>query len=849
MYMARRILLACLAFFWFQFIFSQSMSDDQVVRYVMEQQEKGKDQQYIVSQLLQKGVTVDQLRRIRKKYEAEQKQPGALDLTGTTQPKSGTSRLRTNKEKTRDERQKQNGYMVRSRREIKDGEDKTLKGQQLNEEIGFMDIDSLIYYRNYFKEDDRQVFGRNIFNNEMLTFEPSMNMPTPANYRLGAGDAVIIDVWGASQTTFEGTVSPDGTVTIEGVGPLALAGMTVKEANDYVKKQLGRFYANSNITLTVGETRSIQVQVMGEVMVPGTYTLSALSSAFNALYAAGGISEIGTLRDIKVFRQGRVVSTIDVYDYILNGNTKGDIRLADNDVIVVGPYECLVNIRGKVKRPMFYEMKENESVSRILDYAGGFAGDAYTDNVRLIRKSGREYSVYTVDEFEMNGFLLKDGDSLYVDSVIPRFSNMAEIRGAVFHPGQYQMDGSIKTVRQLIKAADGLREDAFLKRAVMHRQKEDLTMEALSVDVEGIMDGTVADIPLRKNDILFIPSSLDMKGERTLTIDGEVNFPGIYQYADNTTIEDLVLQAGGFTEAASMAKVDVFRRIKNPDAVTDDEKLSETYSFSLRDGLVMGDGQDFHLQPYDEVFVRKSPAYSEQRNVKVSGAVNFSGSYAMDNKDYRLSDLVKAAGGLSSLAYAKGARLQRLLTEEEKKQRESAMKASQIQVYEESLRSEKEFNMAQADSILNLKLDLGDTYPVAINLEKAMKNPGSLDDVRLREGDELVVPQFSNTVKISGEVMYPISINYEKGKPLSYYIKRAGGYADRAHKSRVYTIYMNGSVEQLGRRSSKSIQPGCEIVVPTKPQRNKMTPQEMMTIGTSTASIATMIATLVNILK
>lgn len=849
MYMARRILLACLAFFWFQFIFSQSMSDDQVVRYVMEQQEKGKDQQYIVSQLLQKGVTVDQLRRIRKKYEAEQKQPGALDLTGTTQPKSGTSRLRTNKEKTRDERQKQNGYMVRSRREIKDGEDKTLKGQQLNEEIGFMDIDSLIYYRNYFKEDDRQVFGRNIFNNEMLTFEPSMNIPTPANYRLGAGDAVIIDVWGASQTTFEGTVSPDGTVTIEGVGPLALAGMTVKEANEYVKKQLGRFYANSNITLTVGETRSIQVQVMGEVMVPGTYTFSALSSAFNALYAAGGISEIGTLRDIKVFRQGRVVSTIDVYDYILNGNTKGDIRLADNDVIVVGPYECLVNIRGKVKRPMFYEMKENESVSRILDYAGGFAGDAYTDNVRLIRKSGREYSVYTVDEFEMNGFLLKDGDSLYVDSVIPRFSNMAEIRGAVFHPGQYQMDGSIKTVRQLIKAADGLREDAFLKRAVMHRQKEDLTMEALSVDVEGIMDGTVADIPLRKNDILFIPSSLDMKGERTLTIDGEVNFPGIYQYADNTTIEDLVLQAGGFTEAASMAKVDVFRRIKNPDAVTDDEKLSETYSFSLRDGLVMGDGQDFHLQPYDEVFVRKSPAYSEQRNVKVSGAVNFSGSYAMDNKDYRLSDLVKAAGGLSSLAYAKGARLQRLLTEEEKKQRESAMKASQIQVYEESLRSEKEFNMAQADSILNLKLDLGDTYPVAINLEKAMKNPGSLDDVRLREGDELVVPQFSNTVKISGEVMYPISINYEKGKPLSYYIKRAGGYADRAHKSRVYTIYMNGSVEQLGRRSSKSIQPGCEIVVPTKPQRNKMTPQEMMTIGTSTASIATMIATLVNILK
>ena len=841
--------MACLACFCFQFIFSQSMSDDQVVKYVMEQQEKGKDQQYIVSQLLQRGVTVEQLRRIRKKYEAEQQQPGALDLTGSTQDKSGKSRLRTEKEKRLDERQKKSGNMIRSRREMLESGEKTVRQEQLDEEIGFMDIDSLIYYQKYFEEDETQVFGRNIFYNEMLTFEPSLNIPTPASYRLGAGDAVIIDVWGASQVTYEKTVSPDGTVTLEDIGPLSLAGMTVAEANEYVKKQLARFYSGSNVTLTVGEVRSVQVQVMGEVMVPGTYTLSALSTAFNALYAAGGINNIGTLRDIKVYRGGRILSTIDVYDYILNGNTKGNVRLEDNDVIVVGPYDCLVNIRGKVKRPMFYEMKESESVASILDYAGGFAGDAYTNNIRLVRKSGREYSVYTVGEFDMNGFLLKDGDSLYVDSVIPRFSNVAEVRGAVFHPGQYQMDGSIKTVRQLIKAADGLREDAFLKRAVMHRQKEDLTMEALSVDIEGIMAGTTPDIPLRNNDILFIPSAVEMKGEQTLTIEGEVNFPGIYQYAENTTIEDLVLQAGGLTEAASMARVDVFRRIKNPDAVQDDEKLAETFSFSLRDGLALGDGQDFHLQPYDEVFVRKSPAYSEQRNVKISGAVNFEGEYAMDNKDYRLSDLVEAAGGLSSLAYAKGARLQRTLTDEEKQQRETSMKNSQIQLYEESLRSERAYDMAKADSILNMRLDLGDTYPVAINLERAMQNPGGDDDVRLREGDELVVPQFSNTVKISGEVMYPISLNYEKGKSLKYYIKRAGGFADRAHKSHVYAIYMNGSVQQLGRRASKDIQPGCEIVVPTKPQGDKMSPQEMMTIGTSTASIATMIATLVNILK
>ena len=851
--MAKRFLLACLACLCFQFMSAQSMSDDQVVKYVMEQQEKGKDQQTIVSQLLQKGVTVDQLRRIREKYEAEGKQPGALDLTGKSQAKGSSSRMRgrTERERTQDERQKRSNYMVRSRREMLESEDKGVRSRQLNEEIGFMDIDSLIYYQNYFKEDEgRQVFGRNIFYNEMLTFEPSLNIPTPADYRLGAGDGVIIDVWGASQTTFEETISPDGTVTLEEIGPVRLAGMTVAEANDYVKEYLGRFFSGSSITLTIGEVRSVQVQVMGEVEMPGSYTLSALSTAFNALYAAGGINDIGTLRDIKVYRGGRVISTIDVYDYILNGNTKGDVRLEDNDVIVVGPYDCLVNIQGKVKRPMYYEMKKSESVASILDYAGGFAGDAYTNNIRVIRKSGREYSVHTVGEFEMNGFLLKDGDSLYVDSVIPRFSNMAEVRGAVFHPGQYQMDGSIKTVRQLIQAADGLREDAFVKRAVMHRQQEDLTMAALSVDIEGIMAGTSPDIPLRKNDVLYIPSALDMKGERTLTINGEVNYPGIYEYADSTAIEDLILQAGGLTEAASMARVDVFRRIKNPDAVTDDEKMAETYTFSLRDGFVMGEGGDFHLQPYDEVFVRRSPAYSEQQNVKISGAVNFEGEYAMDTKDYRLSDLVKAAGGLSSLGYAKGARLQRPLNDEEKKQRETSMRNSQIQLYEESLRSDKEYDLAKADSILNLRLDLGESYLVAINLEKALENPGGVDDIRLREGDELVVPQFINTVKISGEVMFPTSMSYEKGKSLKYYIKRAGGFADRAHKSHVYAIYMNGSVKELGRRTGKGdIQPGCEIMVPSKPQRNKMTPQEIMTIGTSTASLATVIATLVNILK
>lgn len=833
-----------------QLAYSQTMTDEQVIRYVTEQREKGKDQNTIVSQLLRKGCTVEQIRRIRKKYQAQQEQLGAVDITGENSGKT-KSRLRTDKQKAEEKNRQQNNYMVRSQirgRNGMGGMTQNERMQGMNDEIEFMDIDSLIYYRNMF-QDENEVFGRNIFNNEMLTFEPNMNMPTPANYILGAGDNVIIDVWGASQTTFEEVISPDGTVTIEGVGPVKLAGKTVKEANAHIKGVLGQFYSSSQVSLTVAETRSIQVQVMGEVVAPGTYTLSSLSSAFNAMYAAGGINELGTLRDIRVYRKGKLISTIDVYDYILNGNSSGDIRLQDDDVIVVGTYDCLVNIRGKVKRPMFYEMKKNESVATIINYAGGFTGDAYRKNIRLIRKTGYEYSIHTIEEFDMSGFTLNDGDSIYVDSIIPRFSNMVEIRGAVFHPGMFQMNGSINTVRELVNAAEGLREDAFVARAVMHRRKPDLTLEVLPVDLQGLMNGTVADIPLRKDDVLFIPSKLDMQGVQTVKIGGEVNYPGTYLYADNTSLEDIVLQAGGLTDAASMVKVDIYRRIVDVKAKEEASSLIETFSFGLKDGFVVDGDPGFILKPFDEVVVRKSPTYTEQQNVSVEGAVNFTGEYAMSSKNFHLSDLVKAAGGLSAVAYSKGARLERRMTEEERLQRENTLRTSQIALYEESMNSEKNFDFNRADTLLNMKLDLGNTYPVAINLDKAMENPGGVDDITLREGDKLVVPQYTNTVKVSGDVMYPISMNYKEGESLNYYIKRAGGYGDRARKSRVYAVYMNGSVELISHHSSKAIQPGCEIVVPSKQNKSKMSTAEVMSIGTSATSVATMIITVANILK
>ncbi|MBR1666583.1 MAG: SLBB domain-containing protein [Bacteroidaceae bacterium] len=829
---------------------AQSMTDDQIISYILQEKEKGTDKQIIVRNLTQRGVTIEQLRRVQKKVEAEQKNLGAKDLTGRNQQRQGTNRLRTQREQTQDERQKRQNYMIRSQREEQEWRYMTREQRQqiIEEESNYFDLDSLDYYSSLIPKD-QQVWGRNIFNQPNLSFEPNMNMATPANYHLGAGDVVIIDIWGASQESFESTISPDGTVTIEGVGPIKLGGLSVSEATSRLKAKLGQYYTDCSVSLSVGETRTIQVQVLGEVVMPGSYSISSLATAFNALYLAGGISDVGTLRDIKVYRSGKLLARIDVYDYLMNGTLAGNVRLQDNDVIIVGTYDCLVEVRGKVKRPMFYEMKPNESVQRVLAFAGGFTGDAYTKNVRLVRKAGQEYSIHTIEEFEMNGFTLADGDSLYVDSVIPRFSNMVEIRGAVMHPGMFQMNGKVQSVRELLLAAEGLREDAFTERAVMHREKEDLTLEMISVDIKGIMDGTVADVPLKKNDVLFIPSKTDLTGEQTLRINGEVNYPGTYQYAENTTIQDLILLAGGLTRAASTAKIDVFRRYYQPGAKSASKEIAQVYSFNLDHGFLVEDTL-FALLPFDEVQVRKSPIYAEQQNVRITGSVNFEGEYAMTSKEFRLSDLVKMAGGLSELAYSKGARLIRQMTAEEREQQETSLRTSQIALYEQALESDKNYDRHLADSLLDLKMNIGYNYPVAINLEEALAHPGEPADVLLRANDQLIVPQFSNTVKISGEVMYPISVNYKEGKGLSYYIKNAGGYGNKAHKSKTYAIYMNGATSKLGRRAGKNeIQPGCEIVVPTKPKKEGMSTAEISVLGTSAASLTTMVVALINLLK
>lgn len=840
--MTKKIFLLFALLLSFQWVAAQSISDDEVINIVMAEKEKGRDEKTIAQKLLKQGVTPAQLRRIKAKYEQEQSGMGALDVTTI------------NRNRNRDNVGGKNGTVKTRKGEnfmLKDSRvnyDNLQKRELLQEEMGFLDIDSVVYYNNLLK-DKEEVYGRNLFNNELLTFEPALNIPTPSDYVLGAGDQVIIDIWGDSQESIDGEISPDGFVVIEGVGPVKLSGMTVAVANDYVKEKLGEYYNGSSISLSVGTTRSVKVEIVGDVVAPGSYTLSAFSTLFNALYTAGGINDMGTLRDIKVFRNGKQVANIDVYDYIINGNNKGNIRLMDNDLVVVGPYDAIVSIAGKVKRPMKYEMRSDETLSKLLSYSGNFSGDAFTRNVRVIRKSGREYSVHTVDRDAFSSFNLVDGDSVFVDSIIPRFSNMVEIKGAVFHPGMYETGGNINTVFDLIDAADGLREDAFTSRAVMHRRKADRRLEVLSVDIDGIMNGTAPDVELRKEDVLFIPSINDMRGEETVRIHGEVNYPGIYEYAENMTVEDFVLQAGGLTNYASVVKVDVFRRIYDAKATVEQDTITENFSFSLKDGFVVDGEPGFVLEPFDEVHVRKSPVNSVTKNVTVEGAVNFAGDYAMYSRNYRLSDLIKAAGGLSEFAFPEGARLYRKMTDEERSQRESVMKLSQIQLYEESMNSESEYDITLADSLMNLKLELGDVYAVAINLETAIKEPGGPEDIILRESDILTVPQYTSTIKVSGEVRYPITLNYKKGEKLSYYIKRAGGYTDRAKKSGVYAIYMNGGVNEVSKRSSSDIKPGCEIVVPSKSAAKKMSTAEIVAIGSSTASIATMIVTMVNLLK
>lgn len=811
------------------------MSDDQVLKYIIKEHDSGTSQAQIVSKLVAKGVNINQIRRIRKKYEKEiqGKQLGAVadnavDNAGQMmRQNNGNERnfsrldyedpdnVRDGKKYSDDEKEYDDDDYDFTKKDKKSLSEKTSE----NKEMLF---------------NGNKVFGRDIFNNTSLTFEPAMNLATPQSYVIGPGDNIKLDIYGASQKSDVYVVSPDGDITVEGYGPIHVSGMSVSKAQSHIRSTLGSRYSSSSIKIGLGQTRTIIVNIMGEVQAPGTYTLSAFASVFHALYMAGGISELGTLRNIKVFRRGSLVTIVDVYDYILNGKLTGNVRLQDNDVIVVGTYDAMVSIKGKVKRPMYYEMKKTESIASLLNYAGGFGHDAYKKAVRVIRNNDSKRKVFNVGEFDFSAFKIHDGDDVSVDSIIDRYENMVEVKGAVFRPGMYQLGGEITTVKNLLEQCDGVMEDAITTRGVMHRMNPDRTLSVLSVDIGGILAGTSPDVPLQNEDVLFVPSKTDQQTERTITIHGEVMYPGEYRYADNETLEDFVLQAGGLKESASTVKVDVSRRIIDSKAIESNGITAENFSFSLKEGFVIDGEPGFILKPYDEVYVRKSPGYQTQQNVYIEGEVNFPGTYAMSKRESRLSDLVKAAGGVNALAYVKGARLERRITPEERIRMKQVVEVVEHQTTD--------------DDSLDLKnLDFGDIYYVGIQLDKALEAPGSDYDLVMREGDRIIVPEYNNTVTISGNVLYPNTVAYKKGKKASYYINQAGGFGNRARKNSTYIVHMNGTVNQVGEGEKPT--PGCQIIVPSKQKMDPAKVSMWLGIGSTTAAIATALATVANLIK
>ncbi|MDC2223378.1 SLBB domain-containing protein, partial [Bacteroides thetaiotaomicron] len=699
------------------------MSDDAVSKYVLEARRSGKSDRQIGQELMARGVSASQVKRLKQKYEDSQ----GGGTTVADQSVSG------------------------QRRERYRNSSDTLTAGSLDA------VNAQVSDPTEGAANPREVFGRNVFRSRTLTFEPNENQATPEDYRLGPGDEIIVDIWGENERSLRQEITPEGNIMIEQVGPVYLSGLTIKEADGKLRGLFGQLYAGvsgknptSEIRITLGRLRTIQINVMGEVATPGTYRLSSFSTVFHALYRAGGVSRIGGLRDIRVMRGGHEVASIDLYSYLLEGRREGDIRLEEGDAVVVSPYELLVEISGNVKRPMWYELKRGETLEHLIEYAGGFTGDAYRDELRIVRETGREYQLYNIREGNFGSWTMEDGDAVTVGSVLDRFANRVEVRGKVFREGMYELGDEMHTVRSLVERAGGLKEDAFTARAQLFREREDLTPELVAIDLGDILRGRSSDVELRRNDVLFIPGIHELQDRGPLTISGEVARPGVYPWAERTTIEDLVLQGGGLRDGASTVKVEVSRRLKDPKSLTATGDLSRVFTFSLKDGLVMGGDEGFYLEPYDIVDVRRSPGYMEQRRVSVDGEALFPGDYTQEKKNERLSDLVRRAGGVTDDAYVRGARLVRRMNDDERAIRETTWDMARL-------------NREENDSLPAERMMVRDRYTVGIDLEKALAGPGSDYDVVLREGDVLTIPEMPSTVSVLGTVLYSNTVAFKEG--------------------------------------------------------------------------------------
>lgn len=774
------------------------MTDKQVLEYVKQGTKSGKDQKTLMQELALRGVDRAQAARVKKLYEQE--------LAGKAIEDNDTSGSRL--------------HTVNGK--ITDGENAE------NED----DLDP----KESDGEEKVQIFGRNVFANKQLNFAPSSTLATPKNYILGPGDEVIVDVYGANQSTIRSEISPEGYINVDVLGPVYLSGKTIDAANAYLKNKLSAIYSGlnedageTNIQLSLGQIRTIQVSVVGDVKNPGTYNLSSLSTAFHAMFQAGGVVDPGTIRSIKVVRNGKIASTVDVYDLLVSGSRKNDIRLMEGDVIIVEPYKSIVKASGTVKRPMLFEMKDGETVADLLKYAGGFDKGAYVDNVSVIRQNGNDSIVSVIESSQFASYKLQNGDEVVARQVEARFKNKIQIAGAVNVPGVFELNADVNSVRKLIAKAGGLQPEAFLERAIVHRMREDRSLEKLAVDLGGIMNGSKADVALQNNDSLYINSYFELNDYGTLTVNGEVASPGVFPFAENTTVQDLILQAGGLLRSASVARVDVARMVLDKESLIAQGDIATYYTFSLKDGFSLDGADHFVLEPYDVVTVRRSPSFVENRTVSIFGEVNFPGQYNLNKREERVVDLIKKAGELTDFAYVKGARLIRRFTEEELEQRKRAQEA-----------------LSATGDTTNVN-DPETTYLVSFDFEDAIKNPEGDNNLVLQAGDVLDIPVYSNTVRIDGAVQMPTSIAYRKGLNKSYLINAAGGYQKLAYKKRSFIIYMNGRVAKLGRFTK--IEPGCQIYVPKKDKTPAENLQKIMSISSSMASLAMMGVSIANLLK
>jgi len=767
------------------------MSDKQIVEYVRQQTTAGKDQKTIAKELVGKGVTLQQIQKLKAKYEAGNNAAAMA---------------------------------------IGNGEETFDRTRKLNGETSF-DLD-LDFPEEEFMDpiDTIKIFGHDIFRSKELSFEPAMNIATPSTYTLGPGDEIVLDIFGASQYNGSLKIAPDGSITIPNEGPVNVAGLTVSQAQARVRSKIGGHYQGSSIKLSVGQTRTITVNVMGEVKTPGTYTLSAFATVFNALYLAGGVKNLGTMRDVKVSRNGRIITKVDIYDYIVNGKLTGNVMLHDNDVIMVGPYQNLVKVEGKVKRPMYYEMRKNESLQSLLGFTGGFTGDAYKKKIRIERKTEDGLTVHNVDEWDFTSFKMEDGDIAVIDTIIARYKNTIKVTGAVFRPGYYKIGNNANSVKTIVEQAGGLIEQAYTGRAVLHRMKSDRTLQTISINLGAIMDGSAPDAILQNEDELIIQSQEKIETEKTLAIYGEVFEPGIFQYSEGETVEDLITEAGGLKESASLLNLEVARRITTAEDNADGKSMAKIYAITLKNGLAIEGETGFKLKPYDIVTVHQSPDYKEQKLVYATGEVKYAGAYALASKEERISSLIKRAGGMTVNAYANGVQVLRKVSKKDLDIRRMKLAAAQT----------------KADS-LEIISTLRDTtaYNIGVDIQKALNKPGSASDIVLQEGDSIYVPQLNNVVKISGEVMFPNTVAYNEGKKASYYLNQAGGIARTGKKSLAYIVYPNGQVSRINKGE---ILPGCEIVVPTKPKREVNTQITSMWLALA-SSVATISAVLISALK